>query len=443
MSMGTALGQACTPDPQYTTPGSYPATAPPACVGVPYSLTVTVVIPQDTVVDTGVFGVQTVPIDYTEIVNIIGLPPGLTFACEPANCQIPGGQSGCVIIQGTPTTAGSYPIDLVVEGCGTFIVQICQGDTAEGAFNMTVGAPITGFEVEGGREICAGTTVSLDAGSGYTSYNWSNGSSTQIAALPAGTHTVTVEDGACTASDTFTVKDARGDIFEPNDNFNAAVPLPIEGTLGNAFICGSGDNDWYTFEVSADRNDIAVTLTGLDKNLNLQILNASALNVGSSTLAGLANESVVLNNRAAGTYYIQVTGDGSDLSSSYNLNVKTRDVDFSGITRDEFLNEVIKETGIQEIASINEAPALFDFDVYPNPFTSSTTLSYTLSEDTEVNLTLYDVMGKAIDAPLQSTIQVAGTHAVEWISKDAPAGIYYAVLTAQGQKLTKKLILTK
>jgi len=53
---------------------------------------------------------------------------------------------------------------------------------------------------------CAGNNVTIDAGSGYVSYNWSNGQSTQtITVSSPGMYYVTVSDGYCSAVDSIYV----------------------------------------------------------------------------------------------------------------------------------------------------------------------------------------------------------------------------------------------
>ena len=65
----------CTPDPQFTQGGIYPDSAtglPPAFVGVAYDEVITVVVPQDTVVDLGL-GPTTVPFVDITLDNVTGL----------------------------------------------------------------------------------------------------------------------------------------------------------------------------------------------------------------------------------------------------------------------------------------------------------------------------------------------------------------------------------
>jgi hypothetical protein len=89
-------------------------------VGVPYTQNITVVVPKDT--NATIFG-NTQTFHFTHIdlqTNITtpvnyGLPPGLSLAGTPANFQFPGNDSSCMIIYGTPTTAGSYSLSFTLK----------------------------------------------------------------------------------------------------------------------------------------------------------------------------------------------------------------------------------------------------------------------------------------------------------------------------------------
>jgi hypothetical protein len=79
-------------------------------VGQPYLQNATVVIPLDT---TGVPVIGTCTYDYIELNSSStnwGLPPGLSLAGTPSNYKFPGNASSCMVIYGTPTTAGTYSL---------------------------------------------------------------------------------------------------------------------------------------------------------------------------------------------------------------------------------------------------------------------------------------------------------------------------------------------
>ncbi len=110
----------CTPDPQFTQGGIYPDSAtglPPAFVGVAYNEVITVVVPQDTVVDLGL-GPTTVPFVDITLDNVTGLPANFTYSCNPANCVFLGNSTGCVNLYSTvnPTSSdiGVYPLSIDV-----------------------------------------------------------------------------------------------------------------------------------------------------------------------------------------------------------------------------------------------------------------------------------------------------------------------------------------
>lgn len=85
----------------------------PAYQGSPYSQVITAKVPADTALTSGL---PPAPIAYVKIVSLTGLPDGLSYACNPANCQFPGGQTNCAVIQGTPIdTPGTYFLNIVLE----------------------------------------------------------------------------------------------------------------------------------------------------------------------------------------------------------------------------------------------------------------------------------------------------------------------------------------
>lgn len=106
------IGQ-CTPDLSITIPGIYPDSAtglPSGVVNQPYSE----VIQARVLTDTTYNGFPAVISNIT-ITGVTGLPPGLTYSCNPATCVFPGGSNGCLLLSGTPSVAGIYNINVDLE----------------------------------------------------------------------------------------------------------------------------------------------------------------------------------------------------------------------------------------------------------------------------------------------------------------------------------------
>ncbi|RMG70299.1 MAG: hypothetical protein D6722_08865, partial [Bacteroidetes bacterium] len=189
--------QICTPDPAYTTPGTYPATIPAGCVGTPYETTITVVVPVDTFISSP-FPV-TVPFDSVVINGILGVPAGISYACAQPNCTFPGGSSGCVLVSGTPTTAGSYDVDIVA----TYYVTLFGSpftfvDTAFDYYTLEVLGGVTA-SVTTSPASCGGSdgsaTITPTSGVAPFSYLWDTGDTTAtVSGLAASLYLATVTD---------------------------------------------------------------------------------------------------------------------------------------------------------------------------------------------------------------------------------------------------------
>jgi len=107
----------CTPDMSQTEPGIYPDSATNLMIAyelVPYSQTVTAVVPADTCVQILPPGwpCTVLTIDSIVVDSVTQLPAWATWTCAPPFCQFLGGTTDCAIITGTPPagSAGTYPL---------------------------------------------------------------------------------------------------------------------------------------------------------------------------------------------------------------------------------------------------------------------------------------------------------------------------------------------
>ncbi len=78
----------------------------------------------------------------------------------------------------------------------------------------------------------------------------------------------------------------------------------------------------------------------------------------------------------------------------------------------------------------------------PNPFSRSTTISYTLGKRGKAVLQVHDSMGMLV-ATLVNKNQDRGSYAVEWDASDQPAGLYIYTLNVDQEELVKKAIHIK
>lgn len=84
---------------------------------------------------------------------------------------------------------------------------------------------------------------------------------------------------------------------------------------------------------------------------------------------------------------------------------------------------------------------------YPNPFNPTTTISYSLDKDSEVEVNIFDISGKLITT-LRNKYQTQGEHSITWNGIDASgskvgAGVYFYQMKAGDFVGTKKMVLVK
>ena len=84
---------------------------------------------------------------------------------------------------------------------------------------------------------------------------------------------------------------------------------------------------------------------------------------------------------------------------------------------------------------------------YPNPFNPSTFITYDLAGDGQVDLSIYDIVGRKVKT-LVSGYETAGKKTAIWYGTDESgnslsAGMYFYRLTVSGNVFTKKMILMK
>jgi hypothetical protein len=142
----------------------------------------------------------------------------------------------------------------------------------------------------------------------------------------------------------------------------------------------------------------------------------------------------------------ELIGMSGQTSISGNWTVFTTDADDTTMSNDVW-NILIDAGGVLSIHGdvIPDVYALHQN--YPNPFNPTTILRYDLPEDTQVRITIYDIMGREVRT-LFNNQQNAGYKSVNWNATNnrgqpISAGVYLYSIEAGGFRQTKKMILLK
>lgn len=146
-------------------------------------------------------------------------------------------------------------------------------------------------------------------------------------------------------------------------------------------------------------------------------------------------------------------GDRLKISTTYN-NTTNQTIRFGPLSSDEmqFLFYIYYTGTVSRVAENEAIPAIFELSQnYPNPFSPrvrgifdnpATEIAYALPKNGVVNLTVYDLQGKAV-AEVLNQFQVAGEHRVRFDGRHLASGVYFYTLRAGELKLTRKMLLTK
>ena len=120
------------------------------------------------------------------------------------------------------------------------------------------------------------------------------------------------------------------------------------------------------------------------------------------------------------------TGSYSKDNSVYFLNISGQGT---------FLN-------ISDQGEITLPTEFFIYPNYPNPFNSTTTISYQLINDNQVMITIYDILGNKIQTLLDS-YQLAGRHRIGFEAEGLASGTYFFKVQTQSGALVSKMMYLK
>jgi hypothetical protein len=99
----------------------------------------------------------------------------------------------------------------------------------------------------------------------------------------------------------------------------------------------------------------------------------------------------------------------------------------------------LTETSLED----NNLPKEFSLSQnYPNPFNPSTVINFSLPQDAQVRLTVYDMLGREV-AVMVNELRSAGTYSIAVDGRSMASGIYVYRLEAGNRTFTRKMTLIK
>jgi hypothetical protein len=103
-----------------------------------------------------------------------------------------------------------------------------------------------------------------------------------------------------------------------------------------------------------------------------------------------------------------------------------------------FFVDAINITGA---VGLNELTRKINLNLYPNPSKGSSNLQFTLSETSNVKVSIVDVVGRQVTAETNNDFE-AGQHTLQLNQDKAlPAGVYFVNVSLNGTKMIRKMVI--
>lgn len=276
---------------------------------------------------TGCIGRDTIIVDVNPLptvdlgpadTNICAASGGITLDAGNAGATYlwePDGETSQTI---DVTATGEYKVEVTVDGC-----------SARDSMDVTVLGSVV-LDLGNDTTLCTNDgDLTLDAGAGFTSYDWDGGPNTQEYVISAsGTYTVNVVDAdGCEASDdievtinTSPVVDLGGDTTaicatSPDVNFDA-------GNAGSTFVWNSGENSQVISKGAGDEGAYKVIVTTPEgcsdsDSIYLKVDTELTVNLGPADTAICTGTTITLDAGFGAGYSYDWNGAGPTVDKTF------------------------------------------------------------------------------------------------------------------------------
>jgi hypothetical protein len=219
-----------------------------------------------------------------------------------------------------------------------------------------------------------------------------------------------------------TTVDIHGNESIPSKE-QSCVALPVQLNSFTASVI-NGRSVCLAWTTATETNNLGFEIerrrVSVPLSIGTNVLSTQWLKVGFVTGAGTSNipkeYSFTDNDLLAGRYAYRLKQIDNDGSFKYSQSVEV-------------------EVSIPKVFMLSQN--------YPNPFNPTTTIEFTLAEDSKVSLKVYDMLGREVGTLVNKELKAGVLHQVTFDASRLSAGMYLYRLQAGNNVQVKKLILLK
>ncbi|MFA6469189.1 MAG: alpha-amylase domain-containing protein [Bacteroidota bacterium] len=210
---------------------------------------------------------------------------------------------------------------------------------------------------------------------------------------------------------------------------------------GGALPAGS-TAERYSGKVFSEANkSITVNIypDDITKNVTINLYNTAGTNV--KTVSGVGDITLSYTPTATGFYRIKIKNtSASNPAQTVYVKATYTSPKVPSTASYPAKYGVLENERYGENLSMPMKTELYQN--YPNPFNPSTAIRFTMAEEGNVSIKVYDMLGKEVSSVTEG-YRPAGVYDVEWNAGTMASGIYFYMLRTGTHSETKKLMLMK
>ncbi len=230
-----------------------------------------------------------------------------------------------------------------------------------------------------------------------------------------------------------------------------ALTINLQDMFGGAVLDTTSNDSYITFIVSNDALSSANVGIKYEAGVPVELTNFAA-NVVDAGIELKWTTATEVNNKG---FEILRSTDNVNFNTigfidGYGTTTEVKNYSFvdANVTGGSYIYKLkqVDYNGTFEYSDAVEvtfAPENFELSQnYPNPFNPSTTISFTVPENVDVKLDVYNTIGQKVTT-LVNSVKEAGKYDVKFDASELTSGIYFYVITAGDFKATRKMMLIK